>query len=99
MARTVLGIIGGSGIYEIPGLENPRWQAVQSPFGAPSDQLLTGSFAGVDMVFLPRHGRGHVQTPGSINYRANIDAMKRLDQEEDHPAGLQRSEPPSSALR
>jgi len=78
MARTVLGIIGGSGIYEIPGLENAGWQAVRSPFGAPSDQLLTGTFHGVDMVFLPRHGRGHIQTPTSINYRANIDAMKRL---------------------
>jgi 5'-methylthioadenosine phosphorylase len=78
MTRTVLGIIGGSGVYEIPGLENPRWQAVKTPWGAPSDELLTGTFAGVDMVFLPRHGRGHVQTPSSINYRANIDALKRI---------------------
>jgi 5'-methylthioadenosine phosphorylase len=78
MSKTVLGIIGGSGVYEIPGLENPRWQRVQSPWGAPSDELLTGSFAGVDLVFLPRHGRGHVQTPTSINYRANIDALKRV---------------------
>ena len=78
MSKTVLGIIGGSGVYEIPGLENPRWQAVKSPWGAPSDALLTGSFAGVDLVFLPRHGRGHVQTPTSINYRANIDALKRV---------------------
>ena len=78
MARTVLGIIGGSGVYEIPGLENARWQSVDSPWGPPSDQLLTGTFHGVDMVFLPRHGRGHVQTPTSINYRANIDALKRI---------------------
>ncbi len=78
MARTVLGIIGGSGVYEIPGLENARWQSVASPWGQPSDQLLTGTFHGVDLVFLPRHGRGHVQTPGSINYRANIDALKRI---------------------
>jgi 5'-methylthioadenosine phosphorylase len=78
MAKTVLGIIGGSGIYEIPGLENPRWESVSGPWGPPSDQLLTGRFAGVDMVFLPRHGRGHVQTPTSINYRANIDALKRI---------------------
>ena len=78
MTRTVLGIIGGSGIYDIEGLENARWQAVTSPWGAPSDQLLSGTLNGVDMVFLPRHGRGHVQTPSSINYRANIDALKRL---------------------
>ncbi len=78
MTRTVLGIIGGSGIYDIEGLENARWQAVASPWGAPSDQLLSGTLNGVDMVFLPRHGRGHIQTPSSINYRANIDALKRL---------------------
>jgi 5'-methylthioadenosine phosphorylase len=78
MARTVLGIIGGSGVYEIEGLENARWQTVESPWGQPSDQLLTGTLHGVDMVFLPRHGRGHVQTPSSINYRANIDALKRI---------------------
>ena len=78
MTKTVLGIIGGSGIYEIPGLENPGWESVSGPWGVPSDQLLTGRFAGVDMVFLPRHGRGHIQTPTSINYRANIDALKRI---------------------
>jgi 5'-methylthioadenosine phosphorylase len=78
MTKTVLGIIGGSGVYQIDGLENPRWQVVKSPWGEPSDQLLTGTYAGVDMVFLPRHGRGHVQTPTSINYRANIDALKRI---------------------
>src|ERR1700676_4445614 len=78
MAKTVLGIIGGSGVYQIEGLENPQWQTVKSPWGEPSDQLLTGTYAGVDLVFLPRHGRGHIQTPSSINYRANIDALKRI---------------------
>jgi 5'-methylthioadenosine phosphorylase len=75
--KTVLGIIGGSGVYDIAGLENPRWERVKSPWGEPSDELLFGTYAGVDMVFLPRHGRGHVQTPSTINYRANIDALKR----------------------
>ena len=77
MSKTVLGIIGGSGVYDIAGLENPVWRTVKSPWGEPSDDLLFGRFAGVDMVFLPRHGRGHIQTPSSINYRANIDALKR----------------------
>ena len=76
--KTVLGIIGGSGVYDIDGLENARWQKVASPWGEPSDEFLTGRLSGVDMVFLPRHGRGHVHTPTSIPYRANIDAMKRL---------------------
>ncbi len=71
-------IIGGSGIYDIEGLENARWQTVTGPWGLPSDQLLTGTLNGVDMVFLPRHGRGHIQTPSTINYRANIDALKRV---------------------
>ncbi|HEY5239485.1 MAG TPA: S-methyl-5'-thioadenosine phosphorylase [Rhizomicrobium sp.] len=77
MTNTVLGIIGGSGVYDIAGLENARWERVASPWGEPSDELLFGRFAGVDMVFLPRHGRGHIQSPTSINYRANIDALKR----------------------
>jgi len=77
MTRTVLGIIGGSGVYDIPGLENPRWKRVESPWGEASDALLFGTFKGVDLVFLPRHGRGHIQSPTSINYRANIDALKR----------------------
>jgi 5'-methylthioadenosine phosphorylase len=77
MSKTVLGVIGGSGVYDIGGLENARWQAVKSPWGEPSDALLFGTLAGVDMVFLPRHGRGHVHSPTSINYRANIDALKR----------------------
>src|SRR3569832_857790 len=78
MTKTVLGVIGGSGVYDIPGLENPRWKTVKSPWGAPSDALLFGTFKGTDLVFLPRHGRGHVQTPSSINYRANIDVLKRV---------------------
>ena len=73
----VLGIIGGSGVYEIDGLEDVRWQAVETPWGAPSDELLHGTYQGQPLVFLPRHGRGHRQSPSSINYRANIDAMKR----------------------
>src|SRR3569833_2742477 len=75
--KTVLGIVGGSGVYDIAGLENPRWERVDSPWGEPSDALLFGRLAGVDMVFLPRHGRGHVHSPTSINYRANIDVLKR----------------------
>ncbi|MBV9571338.1 MAG: S-methyl-5'-thioadenosine phosphorylase [Alphaproteobacteria bacterium] len=77
MTRTVLGIIGGSGVYDIAGLENAYWNRVESPWGEPSDELLFGTLAGVEMVFLPRHGRGHVHSPTSINYRANIDALKR----------------------
>ena len=77
MTTTVLGIIGGSGVYQIDGLEDARWETVRSPFGEPSDQILFGRLGGVEMRFLPRHGRGHVQTPTSINYRANIDALKR----------------------
>src|SRR5579859_4401658 len=78
MTKTVLGIIGGSGVYDIPGLENARWRRIKSPWGNPSDALLFGTYKGTDLVFLPRHGRGHVQTPSSINYRANIDVLKRV---------------------
>jgi len=78
MTKTVLGIIGGSGVYDIPGLEKPRWRRIKSPWGNPSDALLFGTYKGTDLVFLPRHGRGHVQTPSSINYRANIDVLKRV---------------------
>jgi 5'-methylthioadenosine phosphorylase len=77
MARTVLGIIGGSGVYAMDGLEYARWQRVASPWGEPSDEFLFGVLDGVDVVFLPRHGRGHVFSPSDINYRANIDALKR----------------------
>ena len=74
----VLGIIGGSGIYQIDGLEDPRWERVGSPFGQPSDDFLTGRLHGMDVCFLPRHGRGHRYSPTDINYRANIDALKRF---------------------
>jgi 5'-methylthioadenosine phosphorylase len=77
MTNTVLGVIGGSGIYDIAGLENPRWENISTPWGEPSDALLMGRLNGVDMLFLPRHGRGHVHSPTSINYRANVDALKR----------------------
>ena len=73
----VIGIIGGSGVYSIDGLANTEWRSIASPFGTPSDQLLFGDFQGQQMVFLPRHGRGHRIPPSEINYRANIDAMKR----------------------
>ena len=73
----VLGIIGGSGIYEIPGLSHLQWETVRSPFGDPSDQLLFGELDGQKLIFLPRHGRGHTLSPGAINYRANIDVLKR----------------------
>jgi 5'-methylthioadenosine phosphorylase len=77
MSAWVLGIIGGSGLYELDGLEGPRWEKIEGPFGPPSDQFLMGSLAGVDLVFLPRHGRGHPLPPTSVNARANIDALKR----------------------
>ncbi len=78
MANTMIGVIGGSGLYEIDGLEDAVWQEVATPWGAPSDAILTGSLGGVQMAFLPRHGRGHVHSPSSVPYRANIDALKRL---------------------
>ncbi len=77
MSDPVIGIIGGSGLYDINGLENIEWRAVDSPFGAPSDQLMFAELAGQKLVFLPRHGRGHRLPPGEINFRANIDALKR----------------------
>ena len=73
----VIGVIGGSGVYDIDGLEDARWKAVESPFGAPSDELLFGTLDGQPMVFLPRHGRGHRLPPSELNFRANIDALKR----------------------
>jgi 5'-methylthioadenosine phosphorylase len=76
--QTMIGVIGGSGVYQIDGLEDAQWVEVQSPFGAPSDAILTGRLGGVAMAFLPRHGRGHVHSPTSVPYRANIDALKRL---------------------
>jgi len=76
--QTRIGVIGGSGVYEIEGLADAEWVSVETPWGDTSDQILTGTLEGVPMAFLPRHGRGHVHTPSSIPYRANIDALKRL---------------------
>ncbi len=73
----VIGVIGGSGVYDLEGLEDIRWEAIETPFGPPSDDLLFGKLGDVQLVFLPRHGRGHRISPAEINYRANIDAMKR----------------------
>ncbi|MBE9603494.1 S-methyl-5'-thioadenosine phosphorylase [Acetobacteraceae bacterium H6797] len=73
----VIGLIGGSGLYDIDGLEEREWRTVETPWGAPSDALLFGRLAGVKCVFLPRHGRGHPRPPSALNYRANIDALKR----------------------
>ncbi|MSO90015.1 MAG: S-methyl-5'-thioadenosine phosphorylase [Acetobacteraceae bacterium] len=73
----IIGIIGGSGLYDIEGLEEKQWRQVPTPWGLPSDALLFGRLAGVRCVFLPRHGRGHPKSPTHVNYRANIDALKR----------------------
>jgi len=73
----VLGVIGGSGLYEIDGLTGTCWERIDTPFGAPSDELLSGTLNGQKIVFLPRHGRGHRLPPSRLNYRANIDALKR----------------------
>ena len=78
MAKAVLGIIGGSGIYDLPGLENVREERVQSPWGEPSGPLRIGEIAGLPVVFLPRHDKGHRLSPSDINYRANIDVLKRV---------------------
>lgn len=77
MIEWVIGIIGGSGLYALDALEDAQWIAVDTPWGAPSDELLIGRIGGVKFVFLPRHGRGHRIPPSQLNYRANIDAMKR----------------------
>lgn len=75
--KPVIGVIGGSGLYEIDGLTDVEWRNVTSPFGAVSDELCFGKLGGVQLVFLPRHGRGHRISPTDVNYRANIDALKR----------------------
>jgi len=74
---TVIGIVGGTGLYDLEGLVDQRWVRVDSPFGQPSDELLFGTLGGQQIVFLPRHGRGHRIPPHEINFRANIDALKR----------------------
>ena len=77
MSEWTIGIIGGSGLYAVDALEEAQWIAVDTPWGAPSDELLIGRIEGVRFVFLPRHGRGHRIPPGEVNARANIDALKR----------------------
>ena len=77
MVKAVVGIIGGSGVYDLPGLEIEREERIATPWGEPSDALRFGRIGQTSAVFLPRHGRGHVLSPSDINYRANIDAMKR----------------------
>ena len=78
MSQYRIGIIGGSGLYHIEGFTGQKWIKINTPFGSPSDQLLTGTLAGRDVVFLPRHGRGHRILPSELNHRANIWAMKKL---------------------
>jgi 5'-methylthioadenosine phosphorylase len=77
MTKALLGIIGGSGLYDLPGLEKVRTERIASPWGEPSDDLKFGEIAGTPIVFLPRHGKGHRVSPTDINYRANIDVLKR----------------------
>lgn len=77
MGTPILGVIGGSGVYRIDGLEDAAWRPVASPFGEPSDEILSGRLDGRPILFLPRHGRGHAIPPSAINFRANIDALKR----------------------
>ena len=77
MTKAVLGVVGGSGLYGLPNLENPRWQRVSTPWGEASDEILFAELDGLPIRFLPRHGRGHRLSPSGINYRANIDALKR----------------------
>ena len=74
----MIGVIGGSGVYQIDGLEGASWVKVKTPWGKPSDEVLVGRLDGIAMAFLPRHGRGHVHAPSDVPYRANIDALKRL---------------------
>jgi len=77
MAKSILGIVGGSGFYNLPGLAHAKWRRVASPWGTPSDDILFADLDGLPIRFLPRHGRGHNLSPGAIDYRANIDALKR----------------------
>ena len=73
-----IGIIGGSGLYQIEGIKNVREEEVSTPFGTPSDRLIIGELSGVEVAFLPRHGKGHRINPSEINYRANIFALKKI---------------------
>jgi 5'-methylthioadenosine phosphorylase len=81
MTERAVGVIGGSGLYELEGLTDVRWRRVRTPFGDPSDEFCTGTFEGRPVVFLPRHGRGHRLTPGELNFRANIWGLKSLGAE------------------
>ena len=76
--KRVLGVIGGSGLYQIPGLDGVEARTVETPWGAPSDRLVCGALNGLEIVFLARHGAAHAISPSDINYRANIDALKRV---------------------
>ena len=78
MTQAIVGIIGGSGVYDLPGLTDRRTETVTTPWGAPSDALHFGRIGDTQAVFLPRHGRGHALAPSGVNYRANIDALKRV---------------------
>src|SRR5512137_1277658 len=78
MSEKVIGVIGGSGLYEMEGLTDVREEVVTTPFGDPSDEYITGMLNGVKMVFLPRHGKGHRFLPSEVNYRANVYGMKKL---------------------
>ena len=78
MTNSKLAIIGGSGLYEIEGLKNPKWKKVKTSWGDPSDKILNFRYKGKEVCFLPRHGRGHKISPTNINFRANIDALKQL---------------------
>ena len=78
MTRPLLAIIGGSGLYDLPGLSETRWESVDTPWGAPSDQIFRGRLGDAELAFLPRHGRGHRIPPCEVNYRANIAALKSL---------------------
>ena len=78
MTEPVIAVIGGSGLYDMPGLTDTRWVSVDTPWGAPSDQIFRGRLRGTEMAFLPRHGRGHRIPPSEVNYRANIAALKLL---------------------
>jgi 5'-methylthioadenosine phosphorylase len=77
MAQSILGIIGGSGFYNLPGMAHAEWRRIESPWGTPSDDILFADLDGLPIRFLPRHGRGHKLSPSEIDYRANVDAMKR----------------------
>ena len=78
MTKNKLAIIGGSGLYEINGLEKPKWKSLTTPWGKPSDEILNFKYKGKEVCFLPRHARGHKISPTNINFRANIDALKQL---------------------